>query len=47
VEVIEPLIAIVAAVKVDLVNVDGSRMVVPTGWFLAVCFWLTAANKVV
>ena len=46
-EVVEPLIAIVTAMKVYFVAVDCCGVVVPARWLLAECLRLAPADEVV
>ena len=46
-EIIEPLVSIMAAMKVDFITVDSCGVIVPAGWLLAKCFGLAPADQVV
>ena len=46
-EVVEPLIAIVTAMKVYFVTVDCCSVVIPARWLLAECFRLASADEIV
>jgi len=44
VKIIEPLVAVMSPVEVDLVPVHGSSMVIATSWLRAESFWLGPAH---
>ena len=46
-EIVEPLIAIVTAMKVYFVTVDCCGVVIPARWLLAECFRLASADEIV
>jgi hypothetical protein len=47
VQIVEPLIAIVASMEVNFITVDSRRVIVPTCRLLTKGFWFTPANKIV